>query len=156
MDNRTLSIQRVLDCSGALFRSLHPGQNHALLSVDLTMPQLKTLACVATEGGATSGYVARSLGVGLSTVTGIVDRLVEQGLVERGENPRDRRITLVVPTPRGKEMVDDLLRWRNEQLTKLLTYLDAEQLSVVEQGFQYLLAASASMAEAAHAREAVA
>lgn len=143
MDLHAQLIQRVLDCSTSLFRSLHPGQNQALLTLDLTMPQLKALLCVSQHEGATSGQIAASLGVGLSTITGIVDRLAEQGMVSRGEDPRDRRITRVVPTPRGQELVDQLLRYRNEQLTRLLSQLDAEQLRVVEQAFQYLVAAAA-------------
>jgi DNA-binding MarR family transcriptional regulator len=142
MDDRIQSIQRVLDCTGAIFRSLHPGQNQTLLAVDLTMPQFKTLACVVHERSATSGQVARSLGVGLSTVTGIVDRLAEQGLVARREDPEDRRITRVEPTPRGQALVDQLLRYRNEQITALLSRLTTEQLRLVEQAFDYLVAAA--------------
>jgi DNA-binding MarR family transcriptional regulator len=153
MDDRMRSIQRVLDCSGALFRSLHPGQNQVLLTMDLTMPQLKTLACVALENGATSGQVARSLGVGLSTVTGIVDRLAEQGLVTRREDAEDRRITRVLPTQQGQALVEQLLRWRNEHLTALLSRLAPEQLQVVEEAFGYLVTAAQDMTE--H-REAVA
>jgi DNA-binding MarR family transcriptional regulator len=141
MDDRMRSIQRVLDCSGELFRSLHPGQNQVLLTIDLTMPQLKTLACVAHDTGATSGHVARSLGIGLSTLTGIVDRLVEQGLVVRREDPEDRRITRVLPTERGQQLVDQLLRWRNEQLTQLLSRLSLQELHVVEEAFGYLVVA---------------
>ena len=142
MDDRMRSIQRVLDCNSALFRSLQPGQNQILLTLDLTMPQLKTLLCV-TPNSATSGQVARSLGIGLSTLTGIVDRLAEQGRVERREDPHDRRITRVLPTERGQALVDQLLRWRNEHLTTLLARLNPEELRVVEEAFGYLVAASA-------------
>jgi DNA-binding MarR family transcriptional regulator len=147
MDHRAELIQRVLECSGTLFRSMHPGQNRALLTLELTMPQLKALLCVVQYEGATSGQIAGGLGVGLSTVTGIVDRLAEQGMVVRGEDPRDRRITRVEPTARGLELVDQLLRYRNEQLTRLLSHLDTEQLRVVEQAFQYLVAANAGLDE---------
>ena len=141
MDDRMRSVQRVLDCHSALFRSLQPGQNQILLTLDLTMPQLKTLLCV-TPQGATSGQVAKNLGVGLSTLTGIVDRLVEQGLIERREDPEDRRITRVLPTERGQALVDQLLRWRNEHLTSLLSRLSPKELTVVEEAFGYLVAAS--------------
>ena len=140
MDDRPQIIQRVLDCSGELFRSLHPGQNQVLLTLDLTMPQLKTLLCI-TPDGATSGQVARSLGVSLSTLTGIADRLAEQGLIERREDPADRRITRLLPTQRGQDLVDQLQRWRNERLTSILSRLSAEELQAVEKAFGYLVAA---------------
>jgi len=141
-EERAELIQRVLSCTGALFRTLHAGQDRAWLTVELTMPQLKSLVCVVQQEGPTNGQVARSLGVGLSTMTGIVDRLAEQGLVIRREDVEDRRITRVLPTARGKELVEDLLRYRNEYITAVLSQLSEEQLRTVEQAFQYLVDAA--------------
>jgi len=147
MDERVTRMQRILDCTGSLFRTLHTGQDQAWLNVELTMPQLKALVCVYQNEGATHGQIARSLGVGLSTVTGIVDRLVDQGFVVRREDPADRRITRVLPTATGARLVDGLLRYRNEQLRLLLSCLDEEQLRTVETAFDYLLAAAARAAD---------
>ena len=148
-------IQRILSCTGALFHSLNPGRDRAWLSVELTMPQLKALMCVAMNDGATSGQIAKRLGVGLSTITGIVDRLAEQNLVTRGEDTDDRRITRVRPTARGRTLVDELLRYRNEAITAVLSQLDAEQLRVGETAFTFLIQA-AEMANKQQDEEAVA
>jgi DNA-binding MarR family transcriptional regulator len=142
MDERVQRIQRILDCTGSLFHNLNPGRDRAWLSVELTMPQLKALMSVAMNDGATSGQIAKKLGVGLSTITGIVDRLAEQNLVTRGEDADDRRITRVRPTPRGRTLVDELLRYRNEAISAVLSELDAEQLQVVETAFTYLIQAA--------------
>ncbi|HEV7665401.1 MAG TPA: MarR family transcriptional regulator, partial [Chloroflexota bacterium] len=107
---------------------------------------LKALICVVKVQGATSGQIARSLGVGLSTVTGIVDRLAEQDFVTRREDPIDRRITRVLPTANGQLLVDELLRYRNEAITAILARLDAEQLRVVESAMHHLLGALNEMA----------
>jgi DNA-binding MarR family transcriptional regulator len=155
MDERVQRIQRILDCTGSLFHNLNPGRDRAWLSVELTMPQLKALMSVAMNDGATSGQIARKLGVGLSTITGIVDRLAEQNLVTRGEDAVDRRITRVRPTPRGRTLVDELLRYRNEAISAVLSELDAEQLRVVETAFMYLIQA-AEKANQHHPEEAVA
>jgi DNA-binding MarR family transcriptional regulator len=138
MDDRVERIQRILVCSGDLFHNMNPGRNRAWLSVELTMPQLKSLLCVVENDGATSGQIAKRLGVGLSTVTGIVDRLAEQELITRREDPNDRRITRVLPTQRGRTMVDELLRYRNEVITEILSRLDSDQLRVIETAFDYL------------------
>jgi DNA-binding MarR family transcriptional regulator len=132
---------------------MNPGRNRAWLSVDLTMPQLKSLICVVENDGATSGQIAKRLGVGLSTVTGIVDRLGEQELITRREDPDDRRITRVLPTPRARTMVDELLRYRNEVITEILSRLDAQQLQIIETAFDYLRDAIDQMA--AHQPEEV-
>jgi len=156
MDERVQRIQRILECSGSLFQNLNPRRDQAWQSVDLTMPQLKALICVAKSQTATSGQIARSLGVGLSTVTGIVDRLAEHDLVTRHEDTDDRRITRVLPTPRGRALVDELLRYRNEVITAVLSRLDAEQLRVVETALTYLTAAVAGLTEERQSEEAVA
>lgn len=138
MDERVQRIQRILDCSETLIQTTNAGRDRAWLSVDLTMPQLKTLICVAKKNGATSGQIASTLGVALSTITGIVDRLAEQQLVTRHEDPRDRRITRVLPTARGQQTVDDLLQFRNEIITTILSRLTSDQLRTVETAFEYL------------------
>src|SRR5258707_11144179 len=102
MDERVQRIQRILDCTGSLFHNLNPGRDRAWLSVELTMPQLKALMCVAMNDGATSGQIARKLGVGLSTTTAIVDPLAEQNLVTPGQDAVAPRTTPVRPTPRGR------------------------------------------------------
>ena len=155
MDDRIQLIKRILDCSGLLFQSVSPTRNQAWLTVNLTMPQLKVLMCVATNNGAPSGHIARRLGVGLSTVTGIVDRLAEHDLVTRQEDPDDRRVTMVRPTARGRALVDELTRYRDEAITALLSRLDGNQLQVVETAFKYLVDAGTEMARERQKEEAV-
>ena len=123
MDERVRRIQRILDCSEVVIQKTNPVRDRAWLSVDLTMPQLKSLIYVTKRDGATSGQIANSLGVGLSTITGVVDRLTEQDMVSRHDDPRDRRVTRVVPTPRGRALVEDLLQFRNETISAMLSRL---------------------------------
>jgi DNA-binding MarR family transcriptional regulator len=156
MDERVQRIQRILDCSGTLIHNLNPGRESAWLNVDLTMPQLKTLIRVTRTDGATSGQVATTLGVSLSTITGIVDRLAEQGFVTRQEDPRDRRITRVLPTTRGRDLVEGLLQYREAFTRTLLSRLDADQLETVERAFEYLVQAVDSLQAEQSAKEAVA
>jgi DNA-binding MarR family transcriptional regulator len=138
MDDRIATIHRILDCSGSLFHNVNPARDRAWLNVDLTMPQVKALICVSKNNGATNTEIARNLGVGLSTVTGIVDRLTEQEMVTRREDPIDRRITRVLATEQGNTLVNELVRYRTETITEILGRLNAEQLAVVEQALLYL------------------
>jgi DNA-binding MarR family transcriptional regulator len=146
LDERVQLTKRILDCSGLLFQNMSPTHSQAWLTVNLTMPQLKALMCVVANNGAPSGHIARRLGIGLSTVTGIVDRLAEHELITRHEDPEDRRITQVRPTARGRELVDELTRYRDEAIKALLSRLDATQLLVVETAFTYLLEAATQAA----------
>jgi DNA-binding MarR family transcriptional regulator len=155
-DDRAQRIHRILSCSEALVHGFNPSRDRAWLRVDLTMPQLKTLIYVTKNEGATSGQIASNLGVGLSTITGIVDRLAEQQLVTRREDPRDRRVTRVLPTSAGVELVDELIEYRNEVVTAILSQLDPDQLGTVETAFQYLLDAAARLESASGRSEVVA
>src|SRR5687767_7664340 len=102
------------------------------LSVDLTMPQLKVLFTTFHAGGSTSSQLARALGVGLSTVTGIVDRLHEHGMVTRFEDPDDRRVTRVALTGAGRALMHRLHRDTSDRMERLLLRLDDEALRTVE------------------------
>jgi DNA-binding MarR family transcriptional regulator len=155
-EDRIQRIHRILSCSEALVHGFNPSRDRAWLRLDLTMPQLKTLIYVTKNAGATSGQIAANLGVGLSTITGIVDRLAEQNLVTRREDPRDRRITRVVPTPSGSELVVELIQYRNEVVSAILSRLSPEQLETVETAFQYLLESLAALERESHTAGAVA
>lgn len=155
-DDRLQRIHRILSCAEGLAHGFNPSRDRAWLKVDLTMPQLKALIFLTKHEGATSGQIAANLGVGLSTITGIVDRLAEQQLVSRRDDPRDRRITRVLPTQAATELVNGLIQYRNEAVTAILSQLSPEQLDTVEAAFQYLLQASAKLEQERTAAEAIA
>ena len=125
------------------------------LSINLTMPQLKILFLLYSGGAATMGELATPLGVKLSTVTGIVDRLVEQDLVQRGEDPRDRRVVLGSLTEKGQQLVDGLYRALQMQLGKALEKLTLEDLRKVAQGFDILYEAILAEQQAAQAAQSL-
>jgi len=110
----------------------------SLCAVDLTMPQLKALMLADSQAGISHGEIARGLGVGLSTVTGIVDRLVEHGLVERRTDPDDRRLSRVRITPSGSELLDSLWASRYERLGQALGSLSPDERATLHHTLQHL------------------
>ena len=83
-------------------------QVHApeFLSLDVTMQQAKALRIIQRTPGIRMSALAAGLGVGLSTVSGNVDRLAEMDLVVRHDDPADRRQVAVTLTERGREVMD--------------------------------------------------
>lgn len=57
----------------------------------ITLPLLRVLVYLREHPSATTGDIARYMSVTSSNVTRLVDRLVQQGLVQREDNPADRR-----------------------------------------------------------------
>lgn len=85
-----------------------PEQTSSLLDYDLTLQQVRAFAFVLGQGETPVHKVAEALGIKPSVATGIIQRLVERGLVQRHEDPRDRRIRLLTVTERGVALVDEL------------------------------------------------
>jgi DNA-binding MarR family transcriptional regulator len=142
LSSRQALIAHVLELNQRLWKSMQDDRPSEWLSVDLTMPQLKVLLTAFHGGGSTSSQLARVLGVGLSTVTGIVDRLREQGLVSRYEDPVDRRVTRVALTDDGRALMQRLHRDASDRMERLLARLDDDALRTVERATRHMLEAA--------------
>ena len=146
-DERAMLTRQVLDLQIELYRSLRPAREW--LEIDLTMPQMKVLFLLYWEEATSMSKLAASLGVTLSTMTGIVDRLVEHGLVQRQENPQDRRLVLCHLTPGGAATVERLHQAGRDRLGSVLSELSLSDLRTVAVGLD-VLARVARRERAAH------
>ncbi|MEZ5291629.1 MAG: MarR family transcriptional regulator [Vicinamibacterales bacterium] len=70
-------------------------------SVGVTGPQRLALRLVGLRPGLSAGELAATLHVHPSTLTGVLHRLVTQGLVARTDDPDDARRAVLRLTPRG-------------------------------------------------------
>ena len=98
----------------------------------LSMSQLSTLFRLhhAEECGVTD--IGEHLGITNAAASQMVDRLVGDGLLERSEDPDDRRAKIITLTPKGSNLIQDSInsrrRWM-EALTNNLTYDEQEAIS---------------------------
>jgi DNA-binding MarR family transcriptional regulator len=111
----------------------------AWTGLDFTLPQLKTLKVLSHEGSSSIGHIAERLGVGQPTASHLVERLVQAGLIERAEDPANRRRTLARLSSRGEELIGQLRGTRGEQLFVWLSELDATDLHALRQGLLTLV-----------------
>ncbi|HVV17793.1 MAG TPA: MarR family transcriptional regulator [Pseudonocardiaceae bacterium] len=103
-------------------------QSSSLLDLNLTVQQCQVLIVLWIEGPVPAHVIAEVLHVGANAVTGIVDRLVGRGLVERHESTQDRRVRLVDLSAEGRRLVDDLTAAHRAQRRVLLERLSTETL----------------------------
>jgi len=75
----------------------------------LTGPQRSVMHFLVNSGGLSLKELSRQVGLAHSTVSGIVDRLETQGLVERRTNETDRRVTRIVPSKLVRDYVRNTL-----------------------------------------------
>ena len=78
-----------------------PQRNRYIGESGLTPNDARALSSLTASSGRTMGSLAEEWKCDASTATWIVDRLEAKGLVERRPHPTDRRVKLVVLTPRG-------------------------------------------------------
>jgi DNA-binding MarR family transcriptional regulator len=123
-------------------------EQHApdFLEIAVTMPQAKVLYVVGAAGELHMSELASRLGVGLSTVSGLVDRLVDQGLVDRRDDPADRRQVLLTLTAAGAAFLDRFRELNARQLRALLALLETEELEEVRRALDHLDRAAAALA----------
>ena len=91
---------------------------------DLMPPQQMVLGLL--DEPKPMGELAQLMHCDNSNITGIVDRLTERGLVERGPAVGDRRVKLVALTAPGREIRDELVRRRAEPPPEFASLSEAE------------------------------
>lgn len=94
---------------------------------DLTATQLSALGSLELAGAMTPRELADVERVRPPTVTKIVAKLEERGLVQRTPHPTDRRQVILAATPAGREMLAQFERAREEWLARRLAELTAAE-----------------------------
>lgn len=138
-----LPTQRERDSAAivALYQSLmsgRPTEGPAFLDVPITMAQAKVLFLVEAVGELHMSDLVARLGVSPSTLSGLVDRLVEHGLVSRRDDPADRRQVVVAMTAQGTSLADQFRQLGVGELQGILAELSDGELEVVRRAFEAL------------------
>lgn len=116
-------------------------------SVGLTVPQLVVIRAIGNAGLLTASEVARAVSLSQATVTTILDRLEDRGLLTRERSTLDRRRVMLQLTEAGRTIFSDaplplqdtfsgrfdaLPRWEQHQIVSALTrvaeMMDAEDI----------------------------
>lgn len=82
--------------------------DHRSRHTGLTLSQWRALAAIRMEPGATQHRIAIMLEVGDVTAGRTIDRLCEEGFIERRVDPNDRRVHLIHPLPHGLALFERL------------------------------------------------
>jgi len=117
------------------------------LEIAVTMPQAKLLYLLGATGDLHMSEIVARLGVSLSTVSGLVDRVVDQGLAARREAPADRRQVVVSLTPKGTEFIDRFRELNARQMRELLELLDDHALAQVRDALAALARAADQLSQ---------
>jgi DNA-binding MarR family transcriptional regulator len=79
----------------------------------LSNAHVRALFVLAAEEEATAGQLAKAAGLNPASVTGMLDHLEREGIVQRRRSETDRRQVLVTLTASGAELLEvKRARWR--------------------------------------------
>ncbi len=118
----------------ALWRELVIGFASQLSELRLGFTQLAALYVLADGSTTTIGELAESLGRSPSATSRLVDGLVRRRLVERHEEPEDRRQKSVLLTHRGRATLRVVDRARADQFLTAVRPLPTAERALVAMG----------------------
>ena len=119
---------RIATCYNLLMRE---ARQRVVNRWNLTLPQFDVLAELARAdaGGFTFVELSRLLLVTSGNLTGIVDRLEQQRIVERRPDGKDRRVIRVALTDKGRRVTDRVLPAHAADLEEILSFMPRAALN---------------------------
>ncbi len=109
------------------------------VELNLTLAQLRTVYLLAATGPMRMSELATRLGSAPSTASGVVDGLVSLGLLQRHEDPADRRQVLVQITAAAGARLEDFHELSRSRLTELLRHItEPDELAAIEHAINLL------------------
>ncbi len=146
--DHAVRVERLISGYDLMMQQVAIAHAPEFLEVALTMSQAKVLYVVLASGGTRMSELAAKLGVSLSTTSGVVDRLVDHGLLDRHDDPADRRQVVVSITPDGSLQLDRFRELGDRQLRSILSRVADADLVHLERAFALLADAAALEAAA--------
>lgn len=89
-------------------RNIHQLFKAELAPYGVTPGQYAVLRCLWDENAQTARKLTERLALDGSTITGILDRMEQKGLIIKLTDPKDRRAMQVTLTPQGRKLQEPL------------------------------------------------
>ncbi|MCZ2126188.1 MAG: MarR family transcriptional regulator [Anaerolineales bacterium] len=124
------------------------GWNRFVKESGLTMAQFSVLMQLHYKKQVGISEVGERFGVSPAAASQLADKLVQADLIERAEDPADRRVKLIQLSQRGKKLVETGLAERYRWMDGITSSLDAQDKAKVAEALRILTEAAHSLIEA--------
>jgi DNA-binding MarR family transcriptional regulator len=104
-----------------------------------SLPQLKTLIHLSQNVDCNISTLGDEFGVTNAAISQLMEKMVQQGLVLRTEDPQDRRHKVLVLTDEGKQIANESLVARHNWLSNLVNVLNQEEQDQVDAALRLLI-----------------
>ncbi len=129
---------RLLSCSNLISNEI---RRRLRTEFSVTLPRFDLLAQLHREpNGLRLGELSRRMMVTNGNLTGLVDRLIEEGLVSRHLVEEDRRASVVRMTPEGEAMFARMAKVHETWLADMFSAIDKRMLNSIYKDLDVLKA----------------
>jgi DNA-binding MarR family transcriptional regulator len=108
------------------------------IAADTTNDQYQILRLIHAQGQCTSTYLAESFCVGKSSITAIINRLVQAGIIERTRDENDRRQVYLSMTEHGKKVFEAAECQVHEVVSPYLLHFEEKDIEMFVMMFERL------------------
>jgi len=120
---------RLLTCSTLIEGEIRRRLRDAF---DVTLPRFDLMAQLdQAPNGMTLGELSQRMMVSNGNVTGLAERLVEQGLLARRSSPTDRRVQLVNLTAEGRRAFRAMARTHEDWIAEIFAGLEPDDIEAL-------------------------
>jgi DNA-binding MarR family transcriptional regulator len=123
---------------GALTRRIYRHYNALFSEYGITVTQSFILFDLLIHKSSNVKDIASRVQLDSPAITGLVDRLAKENLVERKEDPSDRRGLLIALTTKGRKLAEELEPIAKEFNKKMKKVLVSEDIEAFERSLERL------------------
>lgn len=116
-----------------IFRSLNIGRSFQGKRLPITIMQMRALSLFNERETVTITDISKSLGMSLQSATNLVCRLEQLGYLERSKNEKDKRVSDVRLTAKGKKRLNAFRSNEVENVKLLLERLNPVEIKVLNE-----------------------
>lgn len=139
------AVDAVLDASRALVAMVV--RSITAVEADADLVEVRALVFIGARETAALRDVADALGMHVSTASRLCDRLVTRRLLQRRDDPADRRQLALRLTAGGQRVVERMLRTRRREIAGALDRLPTEARTAVAEALRAFADAAGEVPE---------
>ncbi|WP_102398782.1 MarR family winged helix-turn-helix transcriptional regulator [Haloimpatiens massiliensis] len=133
--NKSIEIVRMLK---QVMDSIKQSVKKEFKDMKLTAPQGMIIGILSHEGKMKISDLSKRIGLSNSTISGIVDRLEKQGLVERIRSEKDRRVVYVDVNPEFRKNSKDRFCQIQRKIEMMVSKTSDEEADKILEGLSIL------------------
>jgi len=128
-------IEKFFDVS----KQMHQVTTVNSLISQFSMREMVVLILVKKQHAVTIQQIATHLKITMPTASVLLDKLQNNNLIDRFQNPNDKRSTLVKLSPKAEKIIAKLIKAKNQKIKLCLSYLSPDDKQTLFQILDKLL-----------------